>query len=111
ISLVLPALYPFYLPSVQQLVGEQPAIIGMLLIGAVLLIAGAMLGPRLSPSTVQAPLEEVATISSNTTGAHIPQTIVRSQYCKSLLASAPRTPSPWFATPNHWCIVLPLRCP
>ncbi|MDN5704770.1 MAG: MFS transporter [Yaniella sp.] len=79
ISLVLPALYPFYLPAVQQIVGEQPAIIGMLLIGAVLLIAGAMLGPRLAPSTVQAPLEEVATISSNTTGAHIPQTIVRSQ--------------------------------
>src|SRR5699024_2645532 len=78
ISLALPALYPFYLPGVQQLGGEQPAIIGMLLVGAVRLFAGAMLRPRLSPSTVQAPLEEVATISSNTTGAHIPQPIVRS---------------------------------
>lgn len=59
-SLVLPALYPFYLPAIQQLVGDQPAIIGMLILGALFLIIGAMLGPQLSPRTVQAPLEHVS---------------------------------------------------
>ncbi|NWN87375.1 MAG: MFS transporter [Micrococcaceae bacterium] len=78
-SLVLPSLYPFYLPAAQQLLGDQPAIIGMLILGALLLISGAMLGPKLHAVTVRAPLEHVATDSVQASRTNLLETTVRSQ--------------------------------
>ncbi|MFD7024148.1 MFS transporter [Promicromonospora sukumoe] len=46
LSIVLPALYPYYLPPLQSVLGEQTAVAALLCLGGALLATGARLGPR-----------------------------------------------------------------
>ena len=46
LSIVLPALYPYYLPPLQAALGEQTAVAALLCLGGALLATGALLGPR-----------------------------------------------------------------
>lgn len=59
LSLVLPALYPFYVPALEPWLGRDGTVIGMVVLGGLLVIVGARLGPRLGPRELDAPLEEV----------------------------------------------------
>lgn len=60
LSLILPALYPFYLPGLSALLGVHAAVLGLLALGGVLLILGAALGPRLSAAEIDGHLDAVA---------------------------------------------------
>ncbi|OKL52957.1 MFS transporter [Bowdeniella nasicola] len=60
LSLILPALYPFYLPTLEDVFGRQAAPILMLVLGATLVIVGALLGPRLSSAEFDADIDDVA---------------------------------------------------
>lgn len=45
-SIVLPALYPYYLPPLQQLLGPHTAIAAVLAVGGLLVALGGLLGPE-----------------------------------------------------------------
>ncbi|MEE1650772.1 MFS transporter [Brachybacterium sp. J144] len=60
LSLVLPALYPFYVPALEPLLGRDGTVIGMVVLGGALVVLGALLGPRLSPRDLDADLDTVA---------------------------------------------------
>ena len=60
LSLVLPALYPFYVPALEPWLGRHPTVMAMVLLGGALVVVGALLGPRLSPQDVDTDLDEVA---------------------------------------------------
>jgi MFS family permease len=60
LSLILPALYPFYLPGLAGLLGAHAAVLGLLALGGLLLVLGAALGPRLSAREIDADLDAVA---------------------------------------------------
>ena len=60
LSLVLPALYPFYVPALEPLLGRHTTVMGMVALGGLLVVAGALLGPRLSPHDIDADLDTVA---------------------------------------------------
>ena len=46
LSIVIPALYPYYLPPLQGVLGEQGAVAALLAIGGILIAVGASLGPE-----------------------------------------------------------------
>ena len=46
LSIVLPALYPYYLPALQSLLGPRTAIAGLLGLGGALVVVGAVVGPE-----------------------------------------------------------------
>ena len=46
LSIVLPALYPYYLPPLQAVLGEETAVAALLCLGGALLATGAAIGPR-----------------------------------------------------------------
>jgi hypothetical protein len=46
LSIVLPALYPYYLPVLQAALGQQTAIAVLLGLGGVLVFVGGMTGPE-----------------------------------------------------------------
>lgn len=60
LSLVLPALFPFYLPWLEGIVGRSGAPIALLLTGAGLVLVGAARGPRLSPEDCDADIDAIA---------------------------------------------------
>ena len=60
LSLVLPALYPFYVPALEPLLGRHATVMGMVALGGLLVVVGALLGPRLSPREIDADLDTVA---------------------------------------------------
>lgn len=60
LSLVLPALYPFYVPALEPLLGRHATVMGMAALGGLLVVVGALLGPRLSPREIDADLDTVA---------------------------------------------------
>ncbi|GAB3812332.1 MFS transporter [Tessaracoccus terricola] len=60
LSLVLPALYPFYLPAVAAVLGERTSVMVMVALGGCLVVVGALLGPRLSPRDIDADIDDVA---------------------------------------------------
>ncbi len=60
LSLVLPALYPLYLPALEGLLGRQGAPTAMLLLGGALVVGAAFVGPRLAPRDFDAEIDEVA---------------------------------------------------
>lgn len=60
LSLILPALYPFYLPGLAGLLGAHAAVLGLLALGGVLLVIGAAVGPRLSAAEIDGDLDAVA---------------------------------------------------
>ena len=60
LSLVIPALYPFYLPSLEALLGRDASVMALIALGGALLTVGAALGPRLGPGALDADLDTVA---------------------------------------------------
>ncbi|QAV71350.1 MFS transporter [Salinibacterium sp. UTAS2018] len=46
LSIVIPALYPYYLPALQSVLGQQGAVAALLALGGVLIAVGAFLGPE-----------------------------------------------------------------
>jgi MFS family permease len=60
LSLVLPALYPFYVPALEPWLGRHTTVMAMVALGGLLVVIGALLGPRLSPQDLDAELDEVA---------------------------------------------------
>lgn len=60
LSIVLPALFPFYLPPLQARFGDLPPVLALLVLGGVLVAACAALGPALRPRDLDADVEQVA---------------------------------------------------
>lgn len=60
LSLVLPALHPFYLPTIEALLGRQGSVILLIAAGGCLVVLGALRGPRLAPADIDADIDEVA---------------------------------------------------
>jgi len=60
LSLVLPALYPFYLPWVEALLGRQASVMALIVLGGALVMVGALRGPRLGPKDIGGDIDEVA---------------------------------------------------
>lgn len=48
LSIVLPSLYPYYLPPLQAAIGQHAAIAALLALGGALVAIGALVGPRTS---------------------------------------------------------------
>src|SRR5699024_10253774 len=59
-SLILPALYPFYLPLVETMLGRHGSVMALVGLGGVLLVLGAILGPKLSPRDISHDIDVVA---------------------------------------------------
>ena len=60
LSIVLPALWPVWLPWVQGVVGERPAEMAVLAVGGLLVAGCGLLGPALRPPELHRSVEEVA---------------------------------------------------
>jgi MFS family permease len=60
LSLILPALYPFYLPWLESIFGSRAAVMGFVALGGILVVLGALLGPRISPSEQDTDIDSVA---------------------------------------------------
>ncbi|QGF25261.1 MFS transporter [Raineyella fluvialis] len=60
LSIVGPALYPYYLPTLERWLGHQGAPVGLLALGAVLVAGCGALGPRLSPAEIDTDLDRLA---------------------------------------------------
>jgi MFS family permease len=60
LSLVLPALYPFYLPGIEALLGRHGSVMALVVLGGALVILGAALGPRLSARDLDGDIDAVA---------------------------------------------------
>lgn len=60
LSIVIPALYPYYLPALERVLGHQGAPAALIVLGALLVAVGGALGPRLSPAEIDDDLEAVA---------------------------------------------------
>ena len=60
LSLIIPALYPFYLPALEAGLGRDGSVMALVALGGVLLVLGAALGPRLAPQDLDGDLDEVA---------------------------------------------------
>lgn len=61
LSLVLPALYPFYVPVLEPLLGRHGTVLVLIALGGLLVVVGAALGPRLRPQELDADLDAVST--------------------------------------------------
>ena len=71
LSLVLPALYPFYLPWVESGLGRHGSVMALVLVGGVLVVIGAALGPRLSSRELDRDLDAVAAGLAPDTEGHL----------------------------------------
>lgn len=60
LSLIIPALYPFYLPALEAGLGRDGSVMALVALGGVLLVLGAALGPKLAPRDLDGDLDEVA---------------------------------------------------
>ncbi|VXB88418.1 MFS transporter [Citricoccus sp. K5] len=60
LSLIIPALYPFYLPALEAGFGRDGSVMALVVLGGVLLVLGAALGPKLAPRDLDGDLDEVA---------------------------------------------------
>ncbi|MSS44767.1 MHS family MFS transporter [Cutibacterium sp. WCA-380-WT-3A] len=63
LSLILPALYPFYLPGLETVFGRLGAVLVLVILGGMLVVLGAALGPRLSASDIDADIDDVARVA------------------------------------------------
>lgn len=61
LSLIIPALYPFYLPWIEPILGRHGSVMAMIAVGGALVVVGALLGPRLAPGEINRELDVVAT--------------------------------------------------
>ena len=59
-SLILPALYPFYLPLVETVLGRHGSVMALVGLGGILLVLGAVLGPKLAPRDISHDIDAVA---------------------------------------------------
>lgn len=60
LSLVVPALYPFYLPLIEPVLGRHGSVMVLVGLGGLLLALGAALGPRLAPRDLDGDLDQIA---------------------------------------------------
>ncbi|NUL44588.1 MFS transporter [Cellulosimicrobium funkei] len=60
LSLVVPALYPFYLPLIEPVLGRHGSVMVLVGLGGLLLALGAAIGPRLAPKDLVDDLDAVA---------------------------------------------------
>lgn len=60
LSIVAPALFPYWLPGLQRVLGHDGAVLAVLAVGGLAVAAFGALGPRLAPAELDAPVEEVA---------------------------------------------------
>lgn len=60
LSLILPALYPFYLPWIESPLGRDGSVIFLIVLGGVLVVFGAARGPRFNRSDIDQDLDHVA---------------------------------------------------
>jgi MFS family permease len=60
LSLIIPALHPFYLPLLESAFGSRLAVLGMVAVGGLLVVIGALLGPRLGRTDIDADIDTVA---------------------------------------------------
>ena len=60
LSIVAPALFPFYLPWLEGVLGRQGSVMALIALGGALLVVGALLGPRLGPREIEGSLDEVS---------------------------------------------------
>ena len=60
LSIVIPALYPYYLPTLEGLLGRVGAPMALLLLGGLLVTGCARLGPALTPEEIDDDVESVA---------------------------------------------------
>lgn len=59
-SLVLPALYPFYLPWIEKVLGRQGSVMFLIVAGGALVVLGALRGPRFTPADIDRDIDDVA---------------------------------------------------
>lgn len=60
LSIVGPALWPFWLPQLERVLGHNGAVMAVLVTGGVFVAGWGALGPRLSPADLDRPVEAVA---------------------------------------------------
>jgi MFS family permease len=60
LSLIVPALYPFYLPGVEGAIGPHAATMALISLGGLLVLVGAAVGPRLGRRELDQDLDQVA---------------------------------------------------
>lgn len=60
LSLILPALYPFYLPGLEAAIGPHAATMALIALGGLLVVLGAAVGPRLGRREIDRDLDQVA---------------------------------------------------
>ncbi|NUL45370.1 MFS transporter [Cellulosimicrobium funkei] len=60
LSLIIPALYPFYLPALEAWLGRHGSVMALVFLGGVFLVLGALLGPKLASRDLDGDLDEVA---------------------------------------------------
>lgn len=60
LSIVAPALWPWWLPELESVVGRDGAVLVVLAVGGLLVAGGGALGPRLSAADLDRGVEEVA---------------------------------------------------
>lgn len=63
LSLIFPALYPFYLPGMEAVFGRLGAVLVLVILGGLLVVLGAALGPRLSASDIDTDIDDVARVT------------------------------------------------
>ncbi|MFX0537125.1 MFS transporter [Ornithinimicrobium sp. Y1847] len=60
LSIVVPALFPFYLPPLQEIFGDLAPVLAMIVLGGVIVVICAAIGPALRPEDLEGDVEEVA---------------------------------------------------
>ncbi len=61
LSIVMPALFPFYLPALQDWFGPRPPVVVLLVLGGLLVAGCGARGPALRPADIDADVDAVAT--------------------------------------------------
>lgn len=72
LSIIVPALYPFWLPAVEDVLGRDGAVTAVLMLGGALVAGFAARGPRLAGADLDRPVEELATRAEERTGRSEP---------------------------------------
>ena len=60
LSLIAPALYPFYLPVLEGALGREAGVLALVVTGGLVLSLAVALGPALTPADLEARLDDVA---------------------------------------------------